>query len=250
MENSNDIIGNRTRDLPTCSAVLQPTQPPRAPLQYEGICYRLLRQFVRSYFLFTHKTVKTECEQKGPGLTWKLTLQKHFNCRCTGKGMLIWFPFGHMGQRFIAGIVKRFAQCHVFAQSPPDLHPNDKYPVNTSHHSRFVLKCFTHCVVLWQQHFVYSMCADGYVQAYVHTCSSQYRDPGLSKEVKSWVALNATCEINLSASHFGHSWHRFVSHALESCMYFKITIAFALSSKNEQISSMGIFFVGSDITSL
>jgi hypothetical protein len=30
MENSNDIIENRTRDLPVCSAVPQPTAPPRA----------------------------------------------------------------------------------------------------------------------------------------------------------------------------------------------------------------------------
>jgi hypothetical protein len=28
---SNDTIGNRTRDLPACSAVPQPTAPPRAP---------------------------------------------------------------------------------------------------------------------------------------------------------------------------------------------------------------------------
>jgi len=32
MKNSNDIIGNRTRELPTSSAVPQPTAPPRAPL--------------------------------------------------------------------------------------------------------------------------------------------------------------------------------------------------------------------------
>jgi len=31
MKNSSDIIGNRTRDLPACSAVPQPTAPPRAP---------------------------------------------------------------------------------------------------------------------------------------------------------------------------------------------------------------------------
>jgi hypothetical protein len=30
-KNSNDIIGNRTRDLPACSAVPQPTAPPRVP---------------------------------------------------------------------------------------------------------------------------------------------------------------------------------------------------------------------------
>ena len=31
MKNSNDTIENRTRDLPDCSAVPQPTAPPRAP---------------------------------------------------------------------------------------------------------------------------------------------------------------------------------------------------------------------------
>ena len=31
MKNSNDTNGNRTRDLPACSAVPQPTTPPRAP---------------------------------------------------------------------------------------------------------------------------------------------------------------------------------------------------------------------------
>ena len=30
MKNSNDNIGNGTRDLPACSAVPQPTEPPRA----------------------------------------------------------------------------------------------------------------------------------------------------------------------------------------------------------------------------
>ena len=33
MKNSNDTIGNRTRDLPTCSAVPQSTAPPRTPIQ-------------------------------------------------------------------------------------------------------------------------------------------------------------------------------------------------------------------------
>ena len=32
MKISNYTIGKRTRDLPACSAVLQPTAPPRAPL--------------------------------------------------------------------------------------------------------------------------------------------------------------------------------------------------------------------------
>ena len=33
MKNSNDTIGNRTRSLPTCSAVPQPTALPRAPVR-------------------------------------------------------------------------------------------------------------------------------------------------------------------------------------------------------------------------
>jgi len=34
MKNSNDTIGNRTRDLPTCRAVPQPTAPPRARIMF------------------------------------------------------------------------------------------------------------------------------------------------------------------------------------------------------------------------
>ena len=41
MKNSIDTIGNRTRDLPTCSAVPQPIGPPRAPLP-RSIEYRIL----------------------------------------------------------------------------------------------------------------------------------------------------------------------------------------------------------------
>jgi len=38
MKNSNDTIGNRTRDLPTCSPEPQPTAPPRIPNrnEYQG----------------------------------------------------------------------------------------------------------------------------------------------------------------------------------------------------------------------
>jgi hypothetical protein len=32
LKNPSDIIGNQTRDLPSCSIVLQPTTLPRAPL--------------------------------------------------------------------------------------------------------------------------------------------------------------------------------------------------------------------------
>ena len=49
IKNSSDSTGNRTRDLPTCSAVPQPTAPPRAPLftsQYMNLnCWCQIRQF-------------------------------------------------------------------------------------------------------------------------------------------------------------------------------------------------------------
>ena len=42
-EISNDTMGNRTRDLPACSAVPQPTAPPRAPtftdMTVLNLCY-------------------------------------------------------------------------------------------------------------------------------------------------------------------------------------------------------------------
>jgi len=38
MKNSNDTIGNRTRDLPACNAVPQPTALPRAPIYSYQLC--------------------------------------------------------------------------------------------------------------------------------------------------------------------------------------------------------------------
>jgi hypothetical protein len=35
IEKSNDLIGNRTRDLPACSILPQPTTLPRAPRNHE-----------------------------------------------------------------------------------------------------------------------------------------------------------------------------------------------------------------------
>jgi hypothetical protein len=40
MKNSSDIIGNRTHDLATCSAVPQPTAPPRSPTEMSTRVFR------------------------------------------------------------------------------------------------------------------------------------------------------------------------------------------------------------------
>ena len=52
MTNSSDTIGNRTRDLPACSAVPQPTAPPRAQSNklYIPFNIHILPQTVRSAY--------------------------------------------------------------------------------------------------------------------------------------------------------------------------------------------------------
>jgi len=43
---------------------------------------------------------------------------------------------------------KSSAQCYVFAQSPPDRRPNDKYPVNTSHRSDLCKYVSVYCYLV------------------------------------------------------------------------------------------------------
>jgi hypothetical protein len=44
MKNSNETIGNRTRDLPACRTVPQPTAPPRTPQLGEVVVLYRLQQ--------------------------------------------------------------------------------------------------------------------------------------------------------------------------------------------------------------
>jgi hypothetical protein len=50
MKNSNDTIRNRTRDLPACSSVPQPTAPPRAPetLLFSHYCFSTATKVTRT----------------------------------------------------------------------------------------------------------------------------------------------------------------------------------------------------------
>ena len=72
MKNSNYTIGNRTRDLPTCGAVLQLTAPPDAPYSFKGkrkFHPRTGHEDLDSFFNF------------GAGWEWlvKLTLQSLYS---------------------------------------------------------------------------------------------------------------------------------------------------------------------------
>jgi hypothetical protein len=49
MKNSNDTIGKRTRDLPACNAVPQPTAPPRAPI----ILYYIILYYIILYCIIS-----------------------------------------------------------------------------------------------------------------------------------------------------------------------------------------------------
>jgi len=51
LKNSNDTIGNRTHDLPACSAVPQPTAPPRAPCVYKYVG-KIIHPIVRIIYSF------------------------------------------------------------------------------------------------------------------------------------------------------------------------------------------------------
>jgi len=60
-----------------------------------------------------------QSEQKDPVLTVQVSLPKHCTCHWSGKGMLIWFSFGHLNQWLVVGMVKHFIPCLVFTHSLP-----------------------------------------------------------------------------------------------------------------------------------
>jgi hypothetical protein len=53
MKNSSDTIGNRTPDLPVCSAVPQPTAPPHAP-KCVNTNTNFMKCSCRNFFLTLH----------------------------------------------------------------------------------------------------------------------------------------------------------------------------------------------------
>jgi len=81
-EISIDIIGNRTRDLPACSAVLQPTVPPRAPGNTVSLNTVSLTIFLASPLNFSRKcalystAVHQPCE-RCVCLLWRSDARSH-----------------------------------------------------------------------------------------------------------------------------------------------------------------------------
>jgi len=82
MKNSNDTIGNRTRDLPACSGVPQPSAPPRAPTLFPSWIKKhtiwsghippyLLNIGIREASVQLNNTVALSAEKQRPTATAK-----------------------------------------------------------------------------------------------------------------------------------------------------------------------------------
>jgi hypothetical protein len=65
MKNSNDTIGNRTCDVPVCSAVPQPTAPPRAPwwhrLDVISVSFLVLEVYQHKFCPLMHSFLMLYC---------------------------------------------------------------------------------------------------------------------------------------------------------------------------------------------
>ena len=61
MKNSSDTIGNRNRDLPTCSAVPQPTALRRAPRFFEVMTYNSVKLIESGLSCATGKVGEMKC---------------------------------------------------------------------------------------------------------------------------------------------------------------------------------------------
>ena len=67
MKNSSDTLGNRIRDLPACSAVPQPTAPPRAPTD----AYMPQYFVVFSFFCFLFRYFLINALRNNVNSCWK-----------------------------------------------------------------------------------------------------------------------------------------------------------------------------------
>ena len=71
MKNSSNTIGNRTRDLPICSTVLQPTALLRAPIMNMYL-HNYNYSYNNNYYYFIYQCVlfiENEADSSGPNGT-------------------------------------------------------------------------------------------------------------------------------------------------------------------------------------
>jgi hypothetical protein len=66
MKNSNDTIGNRTRDLPACRAVPQPTAPPQMYRVLSRNANKWITTFTASLRAIKRNAMTAEAEEQLP----------------------------------------------------------------------------------------------------------------------------------------------------------------------------------------
>ena len=114
IKNSNDTIGNRNRDLPACSAVPQPTAPPRAPTRMNvdkihGLllnvwCTVLLEkltglQLVKKFPVFhaTRRFITALTSVRHLSLSWASPIQSIYPHPTSWRSILILSTHLHLG---------------------------------------------------------------------------------------------------------------------------------------------------------
>jgi hypothetical protein len=138
--------------------------------------------FVGTYWLLTRKKRRRQTASRKSSAV-KLSLQTHYNSQYIGKRVQNCISFGHLGQRYVAGIVKRFVQCHVFTQSPLSrrsmiiFQPTLRTAPNS--YKYISLQCNLAATVILTQFLRSQMC----VSVHIYT---QYTNIGQTKEIKNW----------------------------------------------------------------
>jgi hypothetical protein len=99
---------------------------------------------------------------------------------------------------------KRFFQCNLFAHSPPDRRPSDKYPVNTSPPQYLCKNVSLQCCLVAAVIHIQSVRSQ--ICVYIHnvfTTERRWSGKGI-KDIGT--AVNAACHFG-----FGHACHIFAS---------------------------------------
>ena len=103
-----------------------------------------------------------------------------------------WQYLGQQVLLFEKKAVKRFVQCHVFTQSPPDRRPSDKYPVNNSHRSD-LSKNISLPVLFGSSGNSYAVPTQSDMWLYTHILHNTETLVGQNREKTTEAAVNAAC---------------------------------------------------------
>ena len=124
MKNSNDTIRNRTRNLPACSTVLQPTAPPRDPDCSISYFYKLRRNITKCAAGFKLEQSNSDCVGINP-------LNPELNPICYLLALLA-HHFLHVSRVMIKSLTLRLLMSYIYGAHILDVSRSHK----TTHHSR------------------------------------------------------------------------------------------------------------------